>query len=76
MKAIESGQDWKIAALRSSFHVHFFFYIIVKTIFLFYCDFINVHYNVVICMRILSICLNTLKGKGSVIKISIGKIYG
>ena len=25
MKAIESGQDWKIAALRSSFHVHFLF---------------------------------------------------
>lgn len=24
MKVIEPGQDWKIAALRSSFHVHFF----------------------------------------------------
>ena len=26
MKVIETGQDWKIAALRSSFHVHFFFF--------------------------------------------------
>ena len=25
MKVIETGQDWKIAALRSSFHVHFLF---------------------------------------------------
>lgn len=25
MKAIEPGQNWKIAALRSSFHVHIFF---------------------------------------------------
>ena len=25
MKVIEPGQDWKIAALRSSFHVHFLF---------------------------------------------------
>lgn len=25
MKVIETGQDWKIAALRSNFHVHFFF---------------------------------------------------
>lgn len=26
MEVIESGQDWKIAALRSSFHVHFLFW--------------------------------------------------
>lgn len=26
MKVIEIGQDWKIAALRSNFHVHFFFF--------------------------------------------------
>ena len=26
MKVIETGQDWKIAALRSSFHVHFLFW--------------------------------------------------
>lgn len=25
MKVAEIGQDWKIAALRSSFHVHFLF---------------------------------------------------
>ena len=29
MKVIETGQDWKIAALRSSFHVHFLFLVIV-----------------------------------------------
>ena len=26
MKVIETGQDWEIAALRSSFHVHFLFW--------------------------------------------------
>ena len=25
MEVLEPGQDWKIAALRSSFHVHFLF---------------------------------------------------
>jgi len=29
MKVLEPGQDWKIAALRASFHVHFLFEVIL-----------------------------------------------
>ncbi len=32
MKAVETGQDWKIAALTLNFHVHFLFWVIIMNI--------------------------------------------
>lgn len=32
MKAVETGQDWKIAALTFNFHVHFLFWVIIMNI--------------------------------------------